>query len=251
MSDKDSAQNVIDSYRKKRQQSVPFLVGGLAIVLVAVGIVVLIVWLSGANPPAISFFATQTSTSTITPLPTATDTPTVTPTQLPTETLTPTVTLTATAASPFVYEIQENDTLFSIAEEFGVDVLVLMALNNLTFESVIRVGDEILIPNPDLALDTPTPLPEGMSGIIEYTVAAGDNLEGIATRFSSTVDAIIEETEGLENANEIFVGQILRIPVNIATPIPTATPGPAATLTQGASTAAATETPASEATATP
>ena len=40
MSDKDSAQDVIDSYRKKRQQSMPFLVGGLAIVLVAVGIVV-------------------------------------------------------------------------------------------------------------------------------------------------------------------------------------------------------------------
>jgi LysM repeat protein len=251
MSDKDSAQNVIDSYRKKRQQSVPFLVGGLAIVLVAVGIVVLIVWLSGSNPPSISFFATQTPTPTITPLPTSTDTPTVTPTELPTETLTPTVTLTATAASPFVYEIKENDTLFSIAEEFGVDVLVLMALNNLTFESVIRVGDEILVPNPDLALDTPTPLPEGMTGIIEYTVAPGDTLEGIATRFSSTVDAIIEETEGLENANEIFVGQVLRIPVNIATAVPTSTPGPAATLTQGAATAEPTEAPPSEASPTP
>jgi LysM repeat protein len=251
MSDKDSAQNVIDSYRKKRQQSVPFLVGGLAIVLVAVGIVVLIVWLSGANPPAISFFTTPTSTSTITPLPTATATNTVTPTELPTETLTPTVTMTATAASPFVYEIQENDTLFSIAAEFGVDVLVLMALNNLTNESVIRVGDEILIPNPDLALDTPTPLPEGMTGIIDYTVAAGDTLEGIAIQFSSTVDAIIEETEGLENANEIFVGQVLRIPVNIATPVPTSTPGPGATLTQGAATAAPTEAPTVEASPTP
>jgi LysM repeat protein len=250
MSDKDSAQNVIDSYRKKRQQSVPFLVGGLAIVLVAVGIVVLIVWLSGANPPAISFFTTPTSTSTITPLPTATATNTVTPTELPTETLTPTVTMTATAASPFVYEIQENDTLFSIAAEFGVDVLVLMALNNLTNESVIRVGDEILIPNPDLALDTPTPLPEGMTGIIDYTVAAGDTLEGIAIQFSSTVDAIIEETEGLENANEIFVGQVLRIPVNIATPVPTSTPGPGATLTQGAATAP-TEAPTVEASPTP
>jgi LysM repeat protein len=251
MSDKDSAQNVIDSYRKKRQQSVPFLVGGLAIVLVAVGIVVLIVWLSGANQPSISFFATQTSTATITPLPTATDTPSNTPTELPTETLVPTETLTPTAASPFIYEIQENDTLFSIAEEFSVDVLVLMALNNLTFESVIRVGDEILIPNPDLALDTPTPLPEGMRGVIEYTVATGDTLEAIATRFSSTVDAIIEETEGLENANEIFVGQVLRIPVNIATPIPTSTPGPAATLTQGATTPAATDEATAEPTAAP
>jgi LysM repeat protein len=244
MSDKDSAQNVIDAYRKKRQQSVPFLVGGLAIVLVAVGIVVLIAWLSGPNSPSFAFRASETPTSTVTPLPTSTATTTVTPTLTPTATLTPTVTTTATAASPFVYKIEENDTLFSIAEKFSVDVLVLMALNKLTFDSVIRVGDELLIPNPDLALDTPTPLPTGFRGVIEYTVAAGDTLEGIANQFNSTVDAIIEETEGLENANEIFVGQVLKVPTNIATPVPTPTPGPGATLTQGATTPAATGSPA-------
>ena len=238
MSDKDSAQNVIEAYRKKRQQSVPFLVGGLAVVLVAVGIVVLIVWLTGPDQPALSFLATAPTTPTDTPPPTATETQTATATSTATETLTPTVTATATAASPFVYEIQENDTLFSIAEQFGVDVLTLMDLNNLTFDSVIRVGDEILIPNPDLTRNTPTPLPTDFRGVIEYRVEPGDSLEAIAAQFFSTVEAIIEETEGLENANEIFVGQVLMIPVNIATPVPTATPGPAATLTQGATTPA-------------
>lgn len=244
MSDRDSAQHIIDSYRKRRQQTVPFLVGGLAVLLVAVGIVVLIVWLTGPSRPAISFFATETPTPTETATPTATATETPTPTDTPTETATSTEAPTETPSAPFVYTVEENDNLFSIAEKFDVDVLVLMALNKLTFDSIIRVGDELLVPPPGLALDTATPLPEGMRGTIEYTVALGDNLEAIATRFFSTVDAIIRENEGLDNANEIFVGQVLKIPVNIATPVPTRTPGPAATLTpQVTNTPEATATP--------
>ena len=244
MSDKDSAQDVIDSYRKKRQQSMPFLVGGLAIVLVAVGIVVLIQWLRGPNPPAIALFTTPTFTPTVTATATATATVTATPTATPTETLTPTVTLTATATGPFVYKIEEGDTLDGIAKKFNVEVLVIMALNKLTYESIIRVGDEILIPPPDLSLDTPTPIPTGWRGTIEYIVAPGDSLELIAIRFNSTVDAILKENKALNNANEIFVGQLLVIPVNIATPVPTRTPGLSTTLTPAATnTASPTITP--------
>jgi len=243
MSDKDSAQNVIDSYRKRRQNTGPFLIGGLAIILLAVGVVILIMWLRGGEIPAISFLATETPTATVTNTATATVTvtPTATNTQTPTDT--PTVTLTPTASGPFIYVVEENDNLFSIAEKFGIDVLVLMALNNLTYDSVIRVGDELLIPPPDLELPTETPLPDGASGTIEYTVKSGDTLEGIAVRFNSTVEAIIEENEGLDNANEIFIGQVLIVPVNIATPLPTSTPGPAATLTPPTSTPEATATP--------
>ena len=148
--------------------------------------------------------------------PTATTTPTITNT--------PTASATPTASGPFVYVVVEGDTLDSIAAQFNVNVLVLMALNNMT-DSLIRVGDELLIPNPDLALDTPTPIPTGWRGDIEYRVAVGDTLELIAIQFNSTVESIMEENE-LENANEIFVGQILIIRVNIATPVPTSTPRP-------------------------
>jgi LysM repeat protein len=121
--------------------------------------------------------------------------------------------------------VVEGDTLDSIAANFNVDVLTLMALNNMT-DSLIRVGDELLIPNPDLALDTPTPIPTGWRGTIEYRIAVGDTLELIAQRYFSTVESILEENEDLDNANEIFVGQIIIIRVNIATPVPTNTPRP-------------------------
>ena len=225
MSDKDSAQNVIDSYRKRRQNTIPFLIGGLAIVLVAVGIVILYLWLTGDSGPSLSFFASPTPTTTDTATPTATATITPTATNSPTITNTPTASATPTASGPFIYVVAEGDTLDSIAAQFNVDVLVLMALNNMT-DSLIRVGDELLIPNPELSLDTPTPIPTGWRGTIEYRIAVGDTLELIAIQFNSTVEAILEENEELENANEIFVGQIILVPVNIATPVPTNTPRP-------------------------
>jgi LysM repeat protein len=166
---------------------------------------------------------TPTATETATPTATATVTPT--PTNTPTVTITPTATGTPTASGPFIYIVAEGDTLDSIATNFNVGVLTLMALNNIT-DSLIRVGDELLIPNPDLALDTPTPIPTGWRGTIEYRIALGDTLELIAARFFTTVDSILEENEDLDNANEIFVGQIIIIKVNIATPVPTNTPRP-------------------------
>jgi LysM repeat protein len=225
MSDKDSAQDVIDSYRKRRQSTTPFLIGGAAIILIAVGVVVIVLWFTGSNGPAISFFASPTPTATETATPTATATVTPTATLTPTVTETPTASATPTASGPFIYVVVEGDTLDSIAANFGVEVLTLMALNNMT-DSLIRVGDELLIPNPDLALDTPTPIPTGWRGTIEYRIAVGDTLELIAQRYFSTVESILEENEDLDNANEIFVGQIILIRVNIATPVPTNTPRP-------------------------
>lgn len=219
------------------------MIGIVAIVLVAVGIVVIYLWFTGPNKPSISFTETETPTPTVTTTASATVTVTPTPTETLTATITPTDTPTPTASGPFVYVVEEDDNLFSIAEKFDVDVLVLMTLNNLAYDSLIRVGDELLIPPPDLELPTETPLPEGTRGTIEYTVKSGDSLEGLALRFNSTVEAIIEENEGLENINEIFIGQVLIIPVNIATPLPTNTPGLAATLTPATDTPEPTITP--------
>ena len=224
MSDKDSAKNVIDSYRKRRQSTTPFLIGGAAIVLIAVGIVVLVLWLTGSSGPSLSFMASPTPTSTETATPTATATASPTPTNTSTVTLTPTASASPTASGPFIYVVVEGDTLDSIAAQFNVNVLVLMALNRMT-DSLIRVGDELLIPNPDLALDTPTPIPTGWRGTIEYRIAVGDTLELIAQQFFSTVESIMQQNE-IENANEIFVGQIIVVRVNIATPVPTSTSRP-------------------------
>ena len=236
MSNKNSAQNVIQSYRKKQQMG-PFLIGGLAVLLVVIGIIVLVVWLtSGSAKSGISLFAsatpTMTSTYTSTPV-----TPTLTYTSSPTPSETPTVTLTPTANAPFEYIVQEGDTCYGVAEKYNVDVLVLMALNNLDSSCLIKPGDKIFVPAPGQQLDTATPIPTGQRGEINYVVQTGDTLAIIAAKFNSTVDQIMTRNK-LTDANVISVGQTLIVPVNIATPVPTS--GPTRTVTPGGPTPTAT-----------
>lgn len=219
----------ISSYRK-RQQAGPFIIGGLAILLVLAGVIVVIVALTtgGINMPAITLFASPTPTVTITPTPTLTSTPTNTPEP----TATPTETPTPTPAAPFEYVVQENDNLFLISEKFnlGPDGVALILLLNPTLNSsnpIISVGQTLFIPNPDLKLPTPTPIPTGIRAgtTIEYIVQAGDSLALIAAKLNSTVEDIQKQNK-IENPNAIFVGQVLKIRVNLVTPVPTSTPTP-------------------------
>jgi uncharacterized protein YkwD len=59
--------------------------------------------------------------------------------------------------------------------------------------------------------------------LIEYSVLPGDTLAGIAVRFNSLAEEIIEQNE-IENPNALAVGDILEIPVNLITPTPTLPP---------------------------
>jgi LysM repeat protein len=229
---KKSAQSVISSYRKK-QKSGPLLGIILAALLILAGIVIVIVWAVGNGGGGLHLFATKTPTPTETPTPTPV-TPTATSTNTPTTTNTPTITPTPTASVPFEYVVQEDDNCTTIAEKFDVDIEVLLALNNLGSNCFIRVGDTIMIPAPGQQLPTATPLPTDIlpGTKIEYKVRSGDTLSQIATRLNSTIERIIIETNKyrttkklalITDDNDILVGDILIVPVNIVTPVPSAT----------------------------
>ena len=229
MSEKETAQDVIDAYRKRQESAkrAPLVIG-IAAVLLVIGAAFLIFWFLGDAKSVIPFLATDTPTPTITATQTTTATQTSTATITPTETNTPTITLTPTASGPFIYQVEEGDNLWSISEKFQVDMLVLITLNNLDpANPSIQVGDKLTIPGPDTELPTSTPLPTNIprGTKIDYQIQLGDSLLFIATKFNSTVDAIKEEN-GIENENEIFVGQLIVIPVNLVTPVPTETATP-------------------------
>lgn len=252
MDNKKSTRSVIESYRKRRKQNQVFIVWGGAALLILIGIILLVIWLTGPSQPLSGLFATETPTPTLTFTPTLTNTPTETPTVTVTLTETP----TPTQSAPYSYIVQEGDFLATIAENenLGPDgVALILLLNTFTEEGanfsidpatqIVYPGQEILLPNPGMELPTATPIPVDIASgtILTYTIQAGDTLAGIAIRFNSTVDEIIAENE-LEDPNAIFVGQQLDIPVNIVTATatfpPTSTP-----LTPVASTLAPTATP--------
>lgn len=237
METKGSTSDVIASYRRRKQQGNIIFVYGTAGLLIVAGLGLLVFWLTGPSQPLSTLFATDT------PTPTTTLTPTVTftPTETPTITSTATLTATATPSAPFTYTVQEGDSLSAIVEKFalGDDGIPLILMLNPYSEAaatgidpltqIVYPGQQIFIPNPDLQLPTSTPIPPNLSRgtIVTYVVQSGDSLAGIAGLFNSTVEEIVKVNE-LADANAIYVGQQLKIPVNLVTPTatrpPTSTP---------------------------
>ncbi|MBN1264049.1 MAG: LysM peptidoglycan-binding domain-containing protein [Anaerolineales bacterium] len=215
-----NADDVIQAYRRRKERMVPILLGGLAVVLLVVGLFLVVLWLTGDNPPASPAFLasdTPTPTSTNTPLP-PTATATITNTLEPSETPTP--------EGPITYIVDEGDTLGGIADQFEVDLMLLMSVNGIKDANEITIGMELTIPEEGTELPTLTPLPETLipGSKIEYVVQSGDSLQSIASQFNSTAEAIAEEND-IEDLNNIYVGQALVIPVGVATATATASGG--------------------------
>jgi hypothetical protein len=229
--------DTIASYRKRRNRIMPLILGGLALLLVIVGVIIVVTSLRGGGLGKL--IATKTPTPTITPLPTNSPTPTETPTV----TFTPTITSTATPSSVYDYVVQEGDTLTSIikAKDLKDTDLILIYILNPTIDpatGLITVGQTIKLPPPNYPMPTPTPLPTGLGpgSRITYLVMPGDSLGSIANKFNSTIESIVLANPTLLKDGDksvIYPGEQLTIPINLVTAVPTkattATPTPTAT----------------------
>jgi sortase A len=103
-----------------------------------------------------------------TPSPAPTTSPTATPLRR-TPTTNPTPNSTPTPG-PTVYVVQSGDSLWKIAESYGITVDALIEANGISKEDVIRPGQELVIPVPGQAL--PTPLPRSPTPISTSLPAA-------------------------------------------------------------------------------
>lgn len=218
---RDDPKKLINSYKRK-QQMLPFVIWGFALILVIVGVIILIIWLIKPGQSNFSLFASVTPTVTSTFTPTEIP-PTATSTITPTVTESPTITVTPTRSGPIEYTVNEGDTCFEIADAYDVDLLVLLAINNFDPGACpIRPGDTIIIPSPNQELPTATPWPPDLprGSRLNYVVQLGDSLDLIANKFLSTVEDIMQ-INNLQNSNQIFAGQVLEVRVNLVTPLPT------------------------------
>ncbi len=251
MAKRSNPQNVIESYKRK-QQMTPYVIGGLAALLVIAGVIILVMALSPGGVAAPKPTDTATAVpATLTPeMPTATTQAPPTVTVTPTVTSTPTATITNTPAGPFEYTVLEKDNCWDIALKFKVDLNTMLALNNFPAgQCPISPGQKIMIPAPGQTLPTATPVDVSKLApgvLLDYIVQPGDTLKDIAIRYRSTQAAIMAQNK-MTDPNVLVAGQKLVIPVNIATPVPTTTDTPTpkpvtVTPTGGAATAAATAT---------
>ncbi len=224
--------NTIESYRKRRKQRFPLILGGVAVLLVVVGIIIVVMSLSGGG---FTLFATKTPTPTNTPSPTNTLPPTETPTITPTPTETP----TATPSAIYPYVVKEGDTLDKIVKDnnLGINGLILIYDLNPTIDPAtgfITVGQTINLPPPNYPTPAPTPLPTGLApgSHITYRIMPGDSLGSIANQFNSTIANILLLNKDVLKDGEasiLYPGQLLVVPINLVTPVPTVIPTATAT----------------------
>ena len=97
--------------------------------------------------------------------------------------------------------VKPGDTLYKIANTYGVSINDLKTANNLT-SNILSIGQELVIPiKPTMEED-----------YVVYEVVPNDTLYSIARRFNTKVDAI-KSFNNLDN-NTLSVGQILQIPID-------------------------------------
>ncbi len=120
------------------------------------------------------------------------------------------------AASQYRYEVQDGDTLDSVAATFGVDPQAIAASSYMPSGDTLTPGQVIVIPEPgqspsDAAAMAATR--EGTSPWIYtmYTVQSGETLDGIASAYGLDSKALAD-FNGISDATNITVGQRLAIP---------------------------------------
>jgi LysM repeat protein len=143
------------------------------------------------------------------------------------------------------YVVEAGDSLYAIAERFGVTVEELAELNELADPRQLEVGQVLRIPDtavisptPEGTTSTSTPTPSGPTktprpigtpgeGETTYTVQSGDNANDIALSFGITVEELAAANNTtVDNLRSLQVGDVLIIPAASATPTPMPTEEP-------------------------
>jgi membrane-bound lytic murein transglycosylase D len=112
----------------------------------------------------------------------------------------------------FIYTIKKGDTLWSIANEMGVNIGALSRWNNLHPEKKLIPGDKLKIRMTDSA-EEPSAARKGKE--IIYTVKQGDTLWSIAQKYNVTVSEI-RSWNHLDGSDRIYPSEKLKLRVGEA-----------------------------------
>jgi peptidoglycan endopeptidase LytE len=122
----------------------------------------------------------------------------------------------ATAGCGSSVTVVKGDTLRKIADRCGTTVSALRRANpEIGSGNLIFPGQVLQLPGAILGTD---------GGYFIYVIARGDTLKGLATRFNTTVDALLKANPEITNQNVIYEGQWIKVYVAPATPPPPAPP---------------------------
>lgn len=102
-----------------------------------------------------------------------------------------------------IYTVKQGDTLCDIAKKYNTTVNMIARFNGIIDTGLLE---------PDRVLRIPVTLVPETNPYYEYTVQHGDTLFSLAEKFNTTVEALAK-LNAIENPDEIWAGNILKIPV--------------------------------------
>ena len=158
-------------------------------------------------PVATTPVATESATpeTTSTPAATYVVAPTATPLHSPTPPPTPTLPPNQTH-----HTIESGETVSTIAKQYGTTSKKILDANGLKSNTIISVGDVLIIPLPVANTSTPTVTPTPSPTPFEYTVRVADTLSAIAKKYGTTVETLMD-INNINDATSLRVGTKLII----------------------------------------
>jgi len=125
------------------------------------------------------------------------------------------------AAAPTSYTVAPGDSVSSIAGRYGLSTASVLALNGLSWKSLIFPGQVLKLSASTVSTAPAVTPPAGSGG--RYTIVHGDTISTIAARFGVTTQAVLT-ANGLGWSSIIYPGQTIAIPGQA----PATNPAPAA-----------------------
>lgn len=124
------------------------------------------------------------------------------------------VLVAATNAAP-THTVESGDTVWAIAQRYGLDTAALLAANGLDGGSIIRPGQVLTLG----VVPPESPAAPADPATASYEIQAGDTISAIAAAHGVSTDAVLAAND-LTRASIIYPGEVVRIPS-------AAVPGPA------------------------
>ena len=112
------------------------------------------------------------------------------------------------------YRVEEGDTVYGIASDFGIRTIKLIRANNISWSDSLEPEDILIIPLENSG-QYRTIIRKNRNINNFYQVKRNENVEDIANSYNIPEEVIIN-LNNLKNIDDVYTGQSLKMPVNPA-----------------------------------